>query len=143
MYRLKAANRILFTGGNRCSMLSELERFSRPIVPPPSHEAVGQFFPILTNPSFPPPTPADSSNRKIMTYNHFPNRKIRTYINFPNLKISTYNSQNPPGPPKNAFFYTCFTYVLLYFYICFTHVLHHFLHLLLYFLQHLPTQPNR
>ena len=36
-----------------------------------------------------------------------------------------------------------FTHVLLYFYICFTHVLYHFLHLLLYFLQHLPTQPNR
>ncbi len=84
-----------------------------------------------------------TSNRKITTYNHFQNRKTRTYINFPKPKISTYNPQEPSGPPKYRFFSLMFSMCFAILLLCFTPVLYHFLHVLLYFVQHLPTQPNR
>jgi hypothetical protein len=121
----------------------EPEIFLLPIVHPPATKRWCQLFPILTNPSLPPPPPAAPSNRKIMTYIRFSNFKIRTYINFPKRKISTYNSQKSSGLPKNHYFsrmfYLCFAILSS----CFTHVLPHFLHLLLYFVRHLPTKPNR
>jgi hypothetical protein len=102
---------------------------------PPSHEAVWPAFLLCPSPFIP--------KSKITTYNTFTKPKTTTYINFSKLKISTYNSKNLSGPPKyrqkTTHFLLCFTHVLL----CFNTLLPQNLHLLLYFLRHLPTQPNR